>query len=144
VRGHVLAALACGWLTAAGLCLCYLGIGGLIDRVVRDGVIDGRAPALMGTGIALAVAGVLGQGRAGGAGEATAEISVRARIHRSILTRGPHGEPHGGPVTGSLASLATDGAAKVAAWRGGFLGELIGSVTTPLVVVAVVAVVVDA
>ncbi|MBB5138390.1 ABC-type transport system involved in cytochrome bd biosynthesis fused ATPase/permease subunit [Thermocatellispora tengchongensis] len=145
-RGHVLAALACGWLTAAGLCLCYLGVGRLIDQVVSEGAIDWRAPALMGAGIALAVAGVLGQGGASGKGEAAAEISVRARIHRSILARGPHGDPHaaGGPVTGSLASLATDGAARVAAWRGGFLGRLIASVTTPLVVVAIVAVAVDA
>lgn len=147
VRGHVFVALTCGWLSAAGLCLCYLGVGHLIDQAVSEGSFDGRPAALMGVGIAVAVTGALGQGRASGEGEAAAEIRVRARIHRSILARGgPHGEPHvtGGPATGSLASLATDGAAKVAAWRGGFLGELIASVTTPLVVVAVVAVVVDA
>ena len=145
VRGHVMAAVACGWLSAAGLCLTYLGIGGLVDAVTGGGAIGWRPPALMAAGIVLAVAGVLGQGRAGGAGEAVAETAVRARIHAAILARGPLGEPRpdGEPVTGSLASLATDGAAKVAAWRGGFLGELVAAVTTPLVVVAVVAVVVD-
>ncbi|HLU71885.1 MAG TPA: ABC transporter ATP-binding protein [Nonomuraea sp.] len=145
VRGHVLAALACGWLSAAGLCLFYLGVGRLIDRIVEGGAIGWHTPVLIGAGIALAVAGVLGQGRASGRGEAVAEIDVRARIHRSILAGGPDGqaEATGGPVRGSLASLATDGAAKVAAWRGGFLGELIASATTPLIVVVVVAVVVD-
>ena len=146
VRGHVAAAVACGWLSAVGLCLCYLGVGRLIDQVTGGGALDWRTSALVAAGIALAVAGTLGQGRASGAGEAVAEVGVRARIHRSILDNGPHGgesRPAGGPVTGSLASLATEGAAKVAAWRGGFLGELIASATTPLVVVAVVAVVVD-
>lgn len=145
VRGHVLAAVVCGWLSAAGLCLCHLGIGGLIDAVTAGGAIGWRGPGLMGAGIALAVAGALGRGHASGAGEATAEIAVRERIHEAILARGPLGRsrPARGPVTGSLASLATEGAAKVAAWRGGFLGELIAAVTTPLVVVAVVAVVAD-
>ena len=145
VRGHVLAAVTCGWLSAAGLCLCYLGVGRLVDRTVGGGAIGWQAPGLIVAGVVLAVAGVLGQGRASGRGEAVAEVGVRARIHRSVLDGGPYGEPEeaGGPVRGSLASLATEGAAKVAAWRGGFLGELVASVTTPLVVVAVVAVVVD-
>ncbi|MBX6168580.1 MAG: hypothetical protein IRY84_13210, partial [Thermobispora bispora] len=48
VRGHVLAAVVCGWLSAAGLCLCYLGIGGLIDAVTAGGAIGWRGPGLMG------------------------------------------------------------------------------------------------
>src|SRR5690606_41665279 len=57
VRGHVMAAVACGWLSAAGLCLTYLGIGGLVDAVTGGGAIGWRPPALMAAGIVLAVAG---------------------------------------------------------------------------------------
>ncbi|RJL35427.1 ATP-binding cassette domain-containing protein [Bailinhaonella thermotolerans] len=140
VRRHVLAALGCGWLTAAGLGVCHVGTGRLIDDIAGTGR-PWQAAALMGSGIALAAAGVLGQGLANGRGEAAAEAAVRARIHRFVLAGGARGEPAGagGPVAGGLASLATDGAAKVAAWRGGFLGALVSSATTPLVVVAIVA-----
>jgi ATP-binding cassette subfamily C protein len=145
VRPHVLAALACGWLVAVGLCTCYLGIGRLIDDVMAGGDRLWAALATMAGGIVLAAAGAVGQGVARGRGEGVAEVSVRARIHRFVLSGGTRREARagGGPVTGSLASLATESAAKLAAWRGGFLGPLVASVTTPLVVVVVVALVID-
>ncbi|WP_345147233.1 ABC transporter ATP-binding protein [Nonomuraea rubra] len=145
MRSHVLAAVGCGWLVAVGLCVCYLGVGRLIDDVTGAGDRPWQALVMMGTGIVLAAAGAVGQGVASGRGEAVAEVSVRARIHRFVLAGGTRREASGAgsPVTGALSSLATEGAAKVAAWRGGFLGRLVSSVTTPLVVVAVVALVVD-
>ncbi|MFG1694613.1 ATP-binding cassette domain-containing protein [Nonomuraea sp. NPDC049309] len=145
VRPHVLASLACGWLVAIGLCVCYLGIGRLIDDVMAGGERPWAALATMAAGIVLAAAGAVGQGVARGRGEGAAEVSARARIHRFVLSGGARreGRAGGGPVTGSLASLATESAAKLAAWRGGFLGPLVASVTTPLVVVVVVALVID-
>jgi ABC-type transport system involved in cytochrome bd biosynthesis fused ATPase/permease subunit len=131
------AALGCTWIgtlaTAALLVLVGLGIdGGLTPALTWLG------GALVAVAAAASAAGTVASSRAVG----TAEGRLRHRLVRAVYDAGVAGA--GAGPSGQFLSLATDGVEKAARYRAGFLGPILGALTTPVLALGVMATFVDA
>ena len=150
-RGSLVLAVALAWIEAVGLTVAVIALGRGIDLLavaspasvvpVSPGHGDpvSVVPALAG-GIAVAIlAGALSTMRSAGS-QAGAERRLRSSLVAAVF--------RGGPVAsadraGELLALALGGVERAARYRAAFIGPILGSFTTPLVVLAVVAIALD-
>ena len=129
--------IALAWAAAVATALLFWRLGVTLDAGVAS------TAELVGL-LALAVTAALFA--AGGAWFAQwAPSEAERRLRRMVVSRvfdlGVTGTHDRG---GELLSLATIGVEKTATYRAGFLGPIVGALTTPFVVLAVMAVTVDA
>ncbi|MCW5953071.1 MAG: ABC transporter ATP-binding protein [Propionibacteriaceae bacterium] len=129
--------IALAWAAAVATALLFWRLGATLDAGLAT------LPEIAGM-LALAVAAALFA--AGGAwfaqwAPSDAERRLRRRVVSRIFELGVTGTHD---RAGELLSLATIGVEKTATYRAGFLGPIVGALTTPFLVLAVMAVTVDA
>lgn len=141
-RGHLVGTVVVSWVGTLGLVVVYLVLGRALDDVL-----GGRSPGggLLAAGLAGAVVAGVASWRVVAAGARHA-ASTESRLRRSVVAQvfalGPAERTR--ERTGRVVSTATDAAERVATYRGTFLGPALASVTGPVVVLVVVALVLDA
>ncbi|MBF4550107.1 ATP-binding cassette domain-containing protein [Pseudoclavibacter sp. VKM Ac-2888] len=133
--------LALGWLQALALAGVLLLVGGALDGILAGEVPNASSVILMGalvvaTAAAAAVSTVLVQ-----RSKNSTERALRRLLVGQLFAVGPLAL--GRERTGSLVSTATASIDRASAYRAGFLGPIIASLTTPLLVLAVIAVAID-
>ncbi|WP_166969275.1 ATP-binding cassette domain-containing protein [Brevibacterium atlanticum] len=120
------------WASAAATALAFVRVGGLLDG----------EPLILGTGIAIVLLIVVAVACAWGGvvfsdwASSTTERRLRALVISRVFDLGA--------VTvnrrsSSLISLATDAVDRTAHYRAGFLGPIVGALTTPLLVLGIMA-----
>ena len=132
--------IALRWLSALFGALIAVQVGRAVD-IVGDGESAPVLPASwwMVTGVSIALA-ALTAGLATSQAmktQAAAEQALREESQRAWLALGPlrvHGR------AGHLLDLATSGATRAARYRGGFLSASVASLSTPLIILAVMGV----
>ncbi|PPF74965.1 ABC transporter ATP-binding protein [Pseudoclavibacter sp. Z016] len=133
--------LALGWLQALALAGVLLLVGGALDGILAGEVPNASSVILMSalvvaTAAAAAVSTVLVQ-----RSKNSTERALRRLLVGQLFAVGPLAL--GRERTGSLVSTATASIDRASAYRAGFLGPIIASLTTPLLVLAVIAVAID-
>ncbi|PPF83931.1 ABC transporter ATP-binding protein [Pseudoclavibacter sp. RFBJ3] len=133
--------LALGWLQALALAGVLLLVGGALDGILAGEVPNASSVILMGalvvaTAAAAAVSTVTVQ-----RSKNSTERALRRLLVGQLFAVGPLAL--GRERTGSLVSTATASIDRASAYRAGFLGPIIASLTTPLLVLAVIAVAID-
>ena len=133
--------LVLGWVQA----LALAGVLLIVGRVL-DGILAGEAPSpgtltllaalVLVAAAASAVSTLLVQ-----RGKNKTERALRRLLVGELFNVGPLAL--GRDRTGSLVSTATASVERASAYRAGFLGPIIASLTTPLLVLAVIAVAID-
>lgn len=131
--------VVCSWAAALCLAAAYLAIGWGIDTVV-----DGHSWSTWWIG----VLGALGSGvfawavsALGAAQMNQMEPALRHSMIRQVFALGPSQRTN--ERAGRVVNSATDGVERVAAYKGIFLAPMIASLTTPILVVIVVALTID-
>ena len=136
--GSLVRSVLIAWSGAAAMAGVFICVGWGLDRLLAGG--DVRPPVLVLAICTLVTAVTMLL-------ESTQVASVQARAETTLRTGVMNAVFHGGVITtaraGELLSLATDSVERAAHYRAGFLGPTIGAFTTPLVVLAVLAVTVD-
>ncbi|WP_186629842.1 ABC transporter ATP-binding protein [Rhodococcus sp. BP22] len=130
----VRAAVAFAWLGSVATCLLYLALGNtLTDSTFRSTWI----PTILAAAVLAVVsaAAPLLEDRA----QRRAEHTVRAGLLTRILAADTVVARAELPSAGRIVSTGIDGAAKIAALRGGFVASIVAAATAPLIVLAVVA-----
>nr|WP_181062980.1 ABC transporter ATP-binding protein [Pseudoclavibacter sp. RFBI5] len=140
-RARIAVPLALGWLQALALAGVLLLVGGALDGILAGEVPNASSVILMGalvvaTAAAAAVSTVLVQ-----RSKNSTERALRRLLVGQLFAVGPLAL--GRERTGSLVSTATASIDRASAYRAGFLGPIIASLTTPLLVLAVIAVAID-
>lgn len=138
------------WVLLVSVVIAWLGAGATAFLMERVGVgIDlihvGTRPATSDYVLMLALVLLAGVSAAGGAlfsvwAESDAERKLRQLVVSRIFGVGV---ARTSGRSGSLFSLATDGVERTAHYRAGFLGPIIGSMSTPLLVLSIMALWVD-
>ncbi len=133
-------AVALAWGHAAALAMAFVAAGAVIDAVAGKST---SQPAMIAVIASTAIAAALTAVMAVHAGrtQSRAEEHLRGSVIRSV-TGG--GVSHVGTRSGALVSLATDAVEATARYRATFLGPTFGAFTTPLLVLAILAIAVDA
>lgn len=139
-RPRLVLSVLMGWMQALGLSALFFLLGRIIDLLrhgdrVRPGLWWLIAAAIGITAVVNGVSTWFTQRNM-----ARAEHRLHQAVVDAIFARGP-ALPSSG--SGTLFSLATDAVAKTAHYRAGFLGPITGSLTTPLVALAFMAVAID-
>ncbi|WP_315311136.1 ABC transporter ATP-binding protein [uncultured Actinomyces sp.] len=131
--------VACSWAAALCLALAYLVIGWGIDDIAGNNAWSTWWIALvgaLGSGFFAWAVSALG---------ATAMKQLEPRLRHSMIRQvfalGPTQRTSG--RAGRVVNSATDGVERVAAYKGIFLAPMIASLTTPILVVIVVALTLD-
>jgi ABC-type transport system involved in cytochrome bd biosynthesis fused ATPase/permease subunit len=136
--------IALGWVQALALAGLYLCLGWGVDHLAADGS-DGGSAALvaLAAGAAIVVAGAAAWAvpYLAARGQAADEHDTRRAVVAHVFRLGAATRSR--ERTGALVSTATDGVERAAAYRSTFLGPMIGSMTAPLLVLVLAAVVVD-
>ena len=138
-RSSTALAVALAWLQAASLTIAFAALGAGVDRLLagRD---PGPAAIWLGlSGLVAAAASAAAATQAARA-QGRAEAELRAGLLRAVQRGGLRAAAG---RTGALLSLATDAVPRAARYRAAFLGPTLGTFTTPLVVLALLAVLVD-
>ncbi|VXB01685.1 ATP-binding cassette domain-containing protein [Pseudoclavibacter sp. 8L] len=133
--------LALGWLQALALAGVLLLVGGALDSILAGELPNASTVILLGALVvaaaaAAAVSTVLVQ-----RSKNSTERALRRLLVGQLFAVGPLAL--GRERTGSLVSTATASIDRASAYRAGFLGPIIASLTTPLLVLAVIAVSID-
>ena len=132
--GAMWASAAIAWIGSIATALLFAWLGAMVD-----GERPGAAPAVLLAAIAAACAGIgpwLSQ-RVGAEAERRLRQAVVGRVFQLGVARTAG-------RSGTLLSIATDAVERTAHYRGGFLGPILGALTTPLVVLGVMALTADA
>ncbi|MDR0593461.1 MAG: ABC transporter ATP-binding protein/permease, partial [Bifidobacteriaceae bacterium] len=131
-----------GWVQALALALLYVAAA----RLAYGAVASRRLPDVGST--LLLVAFVLVAALAAGAGpylaargQSADEAAERRRVVAHVFKLGAAQRSR--RRAGAIVSTATDGAERAGAYRGSFLGPMVGSTTAPLIVLAVRGALVD-
>ena len=111
------------WLSVVGMSLSIMGAGA---------VIDGGGSELILWGVILTFATIMIRTMVVARGHIAEESRIRHRIIDAVFTSGPVDS------TGAVVSLATESSEKMMALRVGFVGQVIASLTAPLVVLGVI------
>ncbi|MDR1450157.1 MAG: ATP-binding cassette domain-containing protein [Propionibacteriaceae bacterium] len=132
-----------GWAQGIALALFYIKLGSQVQLLVaRDpaalSVAAIAAMALLALAAALAAWGVP---FLAARGQAADEAAERDRVMAHVFKAGAAQRSRA--RTGAIVSTAVDGVERAAAYRGTFLGPMIGSMTAPLAVLALMAVFLD-
>ncbi|MDR2348222.1 MAG: hypothetical protein LBD90_06365, partial [Bifidobacteriaceae bacterium] len=135
--------IALGWVQATGLAGLFILLGGQVDLVLEGSGQAFAAPSLVLMTLLAAAAGAAGWGTPflAARGQAADESAERRRVVAHVFKLGAAQRSR--ERTGRLVSTATDGVERAAAYRGAFLGPMIGSMTAPLLVLALMAVFLD-
>lgn len=137
-RRSTVLAIVLAWLQAAALSGAFIAAGRIVD-LLAIGDSPGTTALLLAACVVVAAAAAAVDAVRTSAAQAAAERTLRTGVVASIL--------RGGIVragrSGVLLSLATDAVERSARYRATFLGPIIGSFTTPFVVLAVYAATVD-
>ena len=131
--------VVCSWAAALCLALAYLAIGWGIDDVV-----GGAAWSTWWIALAAALASGFFAWAVSALGATTMkqlEPSLRHSMIRQVFALGPSQRTN--ERAGRVVNSATDGVERVAAYKGIFLAPMIASLTTPILVVIVVALTLD-
>ena len=112
------------WLSVVGMSLSIMGAGA---------VIDGGGSELILWGVILTFATIMIRTMVVARGHIAEESRIRHRIIDAVFTSGPVDS------TGAVVSLATESSEKMMALRVGFVGQVIASLTAPLVVLGVIS-----
>ncbi|MFC2557319.1 MAG: ABC transporter transmembrane domain-containing protein, partial [Pauljensenia sp.] len=131
--------VVCSWAAALCLVLAYLAIGWGVDDITTQH----RWSTWW-----IAVAGALGSGVCAWAVSALGasqmnqlEPTLRHSMIRQVFALGPSQRTN--ERAGRVVNSATDGVERVAAYKGIFLAPMIASLTTPILVVILVALTID-
>ena len=111
------------WLSVVGMSLSIMGAGA---------VIDGGGSELILWGVILTFATIMIRTMVVARGHIAEESRIRHRIIDAVFTSGPVDS------TGAVVSLATESSEKMMALRVGFVGQIVASLTAPLVVLGVI------
>jgi ATP-binding cassette subfamily C protein len=133
--------VALAWSGAAATAGLIALLGSAVDAVA-----GGRPPAaaVIAGAAACAVAAALAAGLAAALGPTAAAVA-EGRLRRLVVGRVfQAGVAGAAGRTGELLALATESVERSAHYRAAFLGSIIGALTTPFVVLAVMAAAVDA
>ncbi|MDR2254099.1 MAG: ABC transporter ATP-binding protein/permease [Bifidobacteriaceae bacterium] len=135
--------IALGWAQGMALAAFYITVGAEADSVLAGG-----AEALgLGSIMLLALFGLVAALAAWGVpflaarDQAADESHERRRVLAHVFKLGVAERSR--ERTGAIVSTATDGVERAAAYRGTFLGPMIGSMTAPIIVLAMMAVCLD-
>src|SRR5690554_1904385 len=137
-RWMTLTSIGLAWLAAASTAGVFILLGGSIDMYRSKTSVDTWALLALAICAALATGFVALSAWFSQRATSSAEVSLRASIvgrlfDRGVLdAKGQHGK---------LLSLATEAVERTAQYRAGFLGPIIGAMTTPLIVLALMALV---
>lgn len=139
-QGSIWRAAVIAWVTAAATAGVFVCVGRMVDAFV----VRAPLPRLV-AGVALllclvAAGGALLTGWLPQLWAAVLESRLRLAILARVQGQGPVA---GAGQDGSLVSLSTDAVEKASRYRAGFVGPIIGAMSTPLVVLAVMALMVD-
>ncbi|WP_435299108.1 ABC transporter ATP-binding protein/permease [Timonella sp. A28] len=129
----VLASLATTWL--------FLNVGELVERFVTQEPIPSALTLSIVLSALLAATCIAATLGITGTAAGREETHVRQRILRHVLALGPVDRTS--KRSGALASTATDGAERVALFKMTFVGPMIASVISPILVLCVVGIVID-
>ncbi|WP_424463266.1 ABC transporter ATP-binding protein/permease [Pseudoclavibacter helvolus] len=140
-KSRIGAPLLLGWLQALALAGVILLVGGVLDGVLagetpEPSIIALMAALVVGCAAATAASTLLVQ-----RSKSTTERALRRLLIRQLFHVGPLAL--GRERTGSLVNTATASVERASAYRAGFLGPIVASLTTPLLVLAVIAVAID-
>lgn len=133
--------IAVAWAATLATAGVFLVVGTLLDDAL-EGRTPGAEPLVLG--LALAVVAGIAQGwvvREGAHRQADIESEARRAVVRTVTDLGPAALV--GERTGRIVSTATDAGERVGINRGTFVAPAIASVTSPLIVLVVVAVMLD-
>ncbi|WP_165497120.1 ABC transporter ATP-binding protein [Rhodococcus sp. ABRD24] len=134
IGAYVRGAVALSWTASVAMCLFYLALGNsLTDSSFQWNWILSFLIAAVGAAAVTAVP--LINDRA----QRLVEQTVRNRLLTRVLTADTVLARAALPATGRIVSTGFDGAAKVAALRGGFVASIIAAGTAPLIALVVVA-----
>lgn len=129
--------IALSWIAAAATAMLLALLGEGVDRVAAGGRMSQRGVLECAVLAVIAGAGV-------GVGQwlsQWAASSTERRLRQAVMSRVLQTEPTGTRRrTGALLSMATTSVERTAHYRAGFLGPIVGSITTPLLVLTVMAV----
>lgn len=129
--------IALSWIAAAATAMLLALLGEGVDRVAAGGRMSQRGVLECAVLAVIAGAGVgVGQWLSQWAASST-ERRLRQAVMSRVLQMGPTGTRR---RTGALLSMATTSVERTAHYRAGFLGPIVGSITTPLLVLTVMAV----
>lgn len=125
---------------ATSIGLAFIAVGQLIGTGLSK-VVDGRW-VVVGV-IALAVAALCDV--ANGLSQATGASREEKRLRRALLAHAFSLGParFTGHESGRLVSLMTDSVERVASYRQGYIGQLIGAILTPFITLVLIAVAID-
>ncbi|MCI1748092.1 MAG: ABC transporter ATP-binding protein/permease [Acidipropionibacterium sp.] len=139
-RWVLVCSIGLAWAAAVATALLLALIGGGVDALASGGRASGARL------IAAAVLAVIA-GLATGAGEwlsASASSQTERRLRQAVIARVFQlGPTRTRGRTGELLSMATNSVERTAGYRAAFLGPIAGALTTPLLVLAVMALTTD-
>ncbi len=138
-RSDLVLSVALAWLQAAAMTGVVVALGRGVDLLASGGAVASVVPVLV-VCVAVAAAATAADAVHSAAAQARAERILRAGVVESIFRAGV---PAAASRSGELLALATDSVERAAHYRATFIGPIIGSFTTPLVVLAVTALAID-
>ena len=133
--------LALGWLQALALAGVLLLVGGALASILAGELPNASTVILRGARGGAAAAAAAGSTVLVQRSKNSTERALRRLLVGQLFAVGPLAL--GRDRTGSLVSTATASIDRASAYRAGFLGPIIASLTTPLLVLAVIAVSID-
>ena len=140
-RWLLICSVVLSWVAALATALLLVLLGDGVDRMVGGRPVPrGRPVLLIGLAVICGLAVGVGQWLSQW-GASSTERRLRQAVMSRVLQLGPTGTRGG---TGELLSMATNSVERTAHYRAGFLGPMTGALTTPLLVLAVMAVTTDA
>lgn len=138
---RIAAPLALGWLQALTLAGALLIVGRVLDGVLAGETPSAGTVALLVALVLIAAAAAASSTLVVQRSKTTTERALRRLLVGQLFSIGPLAL--GRERTGSLVSTATASVERASAYRAGFLGPIVASLTTPLLVLAVIAVAID-
>jgi ABC-type multidrug transport system fused ATPase/permease subunit len=135
--------IALGWVQGLALAAFYIMLGGELQLVLdaNPAALQPGATALMVLFVLVAALAAFGVPFLAARGQAADEAGERQRVIRHVFKLGVAERSR--ERTGAVISTATDGVERAAAYRGTFLGPMIGSMTAPLAVLVAMAIFLD-
>ncbi|MDR1117997.1 MAG: ABC transporter ATP-binding protein/permease [Bifidobacteriaceae bacterium] len=135
--------VALGWVQGITLAAFYVLLGGQVQLVLVDPAEAFGASAVATMAFLALIAGLAAWGVPflAGRGQAQEEAFQRRRVMAHVFKLGAAQRSR--ERAGAIVSTATDGVERAAAYRSTFLGPMIGSMTAPIAVLAVMALFLD-
>ena len=134
------ASILLAWLAAATTALLFADLGGAVDLLAAGERPDtGRLAVMLGL-VLLAAALAAVSAYFAARLSAVTEHNLRRSLVQQLFALGATATTR---RSGGLLALTTESAEKVGHYRGAFLGPIVGAMTTPLVVLVVMAVTAD-